>query len=163
MTFTMSMKGSQKFADLGLFPIDPSELTLLKTQARNDAVNFYLRLFFDGTFKTVILVDSVDNLRTIWTSVINAVGAITPELELALVSRVYEAFAMKKDDRVEPALTALKTLVMHHFPEFRAMATAPHRNTVGVIFEFDERRFRDWAYCYFSLDEIEDLSKHSIH
>jgi hypothetical protein len=158
---TTNMVGSQKFRDLQVFPLDPTDYALLQERARDDGVNIYLRLFFDGKYRTIVLIEHPRNLARIWRTFVHERRMITMEenLESTMVYRVYDAFVEHPSaENIDAAELSVKILCLLHRPALRRLTKAPRDNIVGTIFEFKQRVFTDFCYCQFALEDIPALT-----
>lgn len=159
MVFTTTMVGSKKFHDIQAFPLDPNDYALLRKQARKEAINIYLRLFFEGKFRTVVLIESPRNLQEIWKVFQQVHQPVNENIETALVDRVHHAFVVQPTfHNIAMAKLSIKILCLLNRPELRALTEAPRANIVGVIYEFKQNKLRDYCYIQFALDDIAGLT-----
>jgi len=154
--------GTQKFVDLGHFPIDPDDFEALCTGVTPDEIAIYLRLFDESGFiRRIIIMSKVETLVKAWT-ISNLLQPTTRAFAGELTDKVFQTFSQpqvlsRHDQGI--ASTMMRVLCLYYLPELRQLKTVPAENILGVIFEYSRRRLKEYCYTQFALD----IPKDNLH
>jgi len=154
--------GTQKFVDLGGFPIDPEDFLVLQEGVKPDEIAIYLRLFNEyGFIRRIIIMSKVDTLLKAW-AISNLLKPTTDVFASEMTDKVFRTFsqagALSRSDQ-GIASTMMRVLCLYYLPELRQLRTVPAENVVGVIFEYSRQRLKEYCYTQFALD----MPKHNVH